>query len=134
MAFIYIDSCIIIYMIEGELSRRREIAEYLMDSGSIRHRIGFSDLSRLECLVHPLRERNDRLQSAYEFFFNGSYCRKIPLNSEVFEIATLLRARNHIKTPDAIHMAAALTGGCDIFLTNDLRLSRLDVDISVQIP
>ena len=49
MAFIYADSCIIIYLIEGDFKRRERIAEYLQHSESAPNRIGFSDLTRMEC-------------------------------------------------------------------------------------
>ncbi len=48
MAFIYADSCIIIYLTEGDLGRRMRIKKYLLDSESGQNRIGFSDLSRLD--------------------------------------------------------------------------------------
>ncbi len=34
----------------------------------------------------------------------------------------MLRARNGIQTPDALHLAAAIEGGCQEFWTNDKRL------------
>jgi predicted nucleic acid-binding protein len=43
-----------------------------------------------------------------------------------------LRARHAFRTPDAIHVAAALAGNCAIFLTNDYRLNRA-VGITVQV-
>jgi len=48
----------------------------------------------------------------------------IPLSRAVMDQATLLRARYGFKTPDAIHLAAAIVGGCDLLLTNDHRLDR----------
>ncbi|CAK8725555.1 hypothetical protein KKHLCK_17015 [Candidatus Electrothrix laxa] len=75
-----------------------------------------------------------QLRSAYEDFFSGPCSDYIPLSSEVFEKATELRAEYSVKTPDAIHLAAALVSRCDIFLTNDLRLNRVDVGISVEVP
>ncbi|MCI5218746.1 MAG: PIN domain-containing protein [Candidatus Electrothrix sp. LOE2] len=55
-------------------------------------------------------------------------------SSEVFDKATELRAQYSLKTPDAIHLAAALVSGCDVFLTNDLRLNRVSVKISIEVP
>lgn len=48
----------------------------------------------------------------------------LALNAAVFEKATDLRARLNIRTPDALHLAAAIVGGCDVFLTNDEKLKR----------
>ncbi len=134
MAFPGYPGIAVIYLIEGDFSRRERIAEYLLRSESAPNRIGFSDLTRMECLIHPVRERNVQLRSAYEEFFSGPCSDYIPLSSEVFEKATELRAEYSVKTPDAIHLAAALVSRCDIFLTNDLRLNRVDVGISVEVP
>ncbi len=43
-----------------------------------------------------------------------------------------MRADLGFKTPDALHLAAAIEGGCDRFLTNDARLSRC-TDIAVEV-
>jgi predicted nucleic acid-binding protein len=44
------------------------------------------------------------------------------LTDEVFLLAAQLRAASRaLKTPDAIHLAAAIHHGCDEFWTNDER-------------
>jgi predicted nucleic acid-binding protein len=45
--------------------------------------------------------------------------------------ATKIRADHGFRTPDAIHLAAAVISNCDAFLTNDLRLERFP-DIVIQ--
>ncbi len=42
----------------------------------------------------------------------------------VFDLATELRAQHGLKTPDALHLAAALRAGCDEFWTNDEHLAK----------
>jgi predicted nucleic acid-binding protein len=49
----------------------------------------------------------------------------IQLKVEIAEIAAELRGRHHLRTPDALQIAAALHSGCQAFLTNDQELSRL---------
>ena len=39
--------------------------------------------------------------------------------------ATEFRARHGVKTSDAIHLAAAVASGCDVFLANDRRLAHV---------
>jgi predicted nucleic acid-binding protein len=39
-------------------------------------------------------------------------------------LATDLRAQYRLKTPDALHLAAAITAGCDEFWTNEHRLEQ----------
>ena len=46
----------------------------------------------------------------------------IDLNRLVFELATRLRAESQLKTPDALHLAAAIFAGCREFWTNDKQL------------
>jgi predicted nucleic acid-binding protein len=45
--------------------------------------------------------------------------------------AAEIRAQYGFKTPDAIHLAAAVVSGGDAFLTNDHRLDRF-ADIAVE--
>jgi predicted nucleic acid-binding protein len=45
---------------------------------------------------------------------------------------TYIRAHYGFKTPDAIHLAAAVVAGCEVFLTNDHRLDRFS-DLTVEI-
>ena len=41
-----------------------------------------------------------------------------------FDMATELRARYGLKTPDALHLAAAIASDCEELWTNDQRLVR----------
>ncbi len=82
-----------------------------------------SDLTRLECYVKPLRDRDAELIRDYEEFFMV-VDETVPLSREVVDEATQIRAFYGFKTPDALHLAAALVAGCDAFYTNDHRLDR----------
>jgi predicted nucleic acid-binding protein len=50
----------------------------------------------------------------------------LPVDRETAEIGAVLRAKHRLRTPDALQVAAALNAGCEVFLTNDKRLQRLD--------
>lgn len=56
----------------------------------------------------------------------------LPVTTAVFDRAAELRAHHNIRTPDAIHLAAALIHGCDEFWTNDDRLSAAAGDVRVR--
>jgi predicted nucleic acid-binding protein len=56
----------------------------------------------------------------FDHFFAA--CEMIALNRVVFEQATRLRARNQLKTSDALHLAAAIHAGYDELWTNDQQL------------
>lgn len=82
-----------------------------------------SELTLHECLVKPFADGNRRLAKKYDDFFNpelGFECTELtrPLLIE----AARLRATLKLKTPDSIHVAAALAMSCTHFLTNDHRL------------
>ncbi len=94
-----------------------------------------SDLTRLECRVKPLREGNADLLKDYDDFFAYAVAEIVALSREVLDRATEIRARYGFKTPDAVHLAAAVVASCDVFLTNDHRLDRFpDIPIEVVQP
>ena len=94
-----------------------------MDLPSVPERfdLAVSDLVLLECLVQPLATGNVGAETNVRRFLER--CLSFPLTSAVFERAAHLRAQHRLKTPDAIHLAAALEYGCDEFWTNDRRLA-----------
>ncbi len=49
----------------------------------------------------------------------------VELTTAVFNLATELRASHRLRTPDALHLAAALSAGCSEFWTNDTRLAAM---------
>jgi len=91
-----------------------------------------SDLTRMECRVKPLREGNADLLKDYDDYFEGAVAEIVTLSREVMDRATQIRAQYGFKTPDAIHLAAAVVSGCDVFLTNDYRLDRF-TNIAIEV-
>jgi predicted nucleic acid-binding protein len=49
--------------------------------------------------------------------------RLVVITTAVFDRATLIRAAYNFKLGDSLHLAAAVEGRCDRYLTNDNRLS-----------
>ncbi len=118
---IYLDAAAVIYAVEG-------IAPY---AARVDARIGapdvvqvVSDLTRLECRVQPIRDGNTKLLRAFDNYFTHVAGEIVLLSRDVVDRATIIRARYGFKTPDALHLAAAVISTCDIFLTNDRRLAR----------
>jgi predicted nucleic acid-binding protein len=91
-----------------------------------------SDLTWLECRVQPIRQNNAALLVDFERFLTAPTVVRLPLPTRVFERATLIRARYNYKLADALHLAAAVEGGCGRFLTNDARLSTFP-DLAVEV-
>ncbi|MCX6979324.1 MAG: PIN domain-containing protein [Verrucomicrobia bacterium] len=91
-----------------------------------------SVLTRMECRVQPLREGNAELLADYDAFFGSLDGGLLDMNAALFEKATELRARLNLGTPDALHLATAISSACDVFLTNDRALTRC-TEIRVQV-
>lgn len=76
----------------------------------------------------PRQKADDNLLGLFDLFFISHDAESIPLTRKVFDLATELRAGYRLKTPDAIHLAAAIDGECTEFWTNDGRLSKAGGD------
>ena len=118
---IYLDSAPVIYVVE----QHAPYAEYLDTRLSIlEDTLVASELTRLECRILPLREGNHRVLQDFDDYFAARVLELAPLTREVMDMATLIRAQYGFATPDAIHLGAAIAADCDVFLTNDNRLTR----------
>jgi len=119
---IYLDSCIIIYIVEKHPVYSSRIEKLLNSLPLTDYR--YSPLTRLECLVMPFRTKDFRLKNLYESFFNAqTICLIPPL---VFDQVVKLRADfTALKTPDALHLATAVSHNCGEFWTNDNRLDKI---------
>jgi predicted nucleic acid-binding protein len=126
---VYLDSAPIIYLVEDVVPYASELEGQLSVLGTVQV---CSDLTRLECRVKPIRDGEPALLAAFDRYFADVIAEVVPLVPQVIDQATLLRARYAVSTPDALHLAAAIFSGCDLFLTNDHRLARC-AEIPVQI-
>ena len=85
-----------------------------------------STLTLLEILVKPKKENNLLLTERYKLLFETFPNLQVkPLNENVADIASTLRANYNINTPDAIQVATSLEAKADIFITNDKTLKKI---------
>ena len=84
-----------------------------------------SELTVLETLVKPIREGDAFLERLFMGLFNAIEVRLIPATRPLWEEAARLRATTNLRTPDALHAAAALREGCALFVTNDTAFRRV---------
>ncbi|RJP27758.1 MAG: PIN domain-containing protein [Candidatus Omnitrophota bacterium] len=123
MPKIYLDSCVIVYLIQGLPEIQMPLLESLVYKKDPTREICISDLTRLECRVGPMQQNDDELLAQYDSFFSAPEIHMLPLDRQVFDRATSLRAASRLRTPDALHLAASIVWKCDEFWTNDKRLS-----------
>jgi predicted nucleic acid-binding protein len=124
MRRVYFDACVAIYYVERspEYFSRIEAALFAAAGEPVEPVV--SDLTRLECRVFPLRAGDQSLLGRYDAFFGLGEVGRADIDRSVFDLATELRAAHNLKTPDALHLAAAIRAGCDEFWTNDRRLEQ----------
>ncbi len=126
---IYLDSCILIYRLDGPAEFADPIVAAIRAVGGAAFCV--SNLVRLECLVGPIRQNDADKRTAFEAHFRKMT--RLKLTRSVFDLAAELRAYYRLKTPDAIHAATAITHGCDEFWTNDRRLAAIEERIKTRV-
>ena len=127
---LYLDTAPVIYVVEQVPDFSEKILRCIQKPDI---ELVVSDLTWMECRVKPLTENKETLLADYDKFFSQSVIEIVELSRRVLERAAHIRSQYNIKTPDAIHLGAAIISKCDIFLTNDRRLERFkDTRITVQ--
>jgi predicted nucleic acid-binding protein len=126
VALLGLDTAPLIYLIEDHPRYAplvNEVAER-MASGQIV--AVTSVVSLAEVMVQPFARGDRYLQQRFRsLLLNSDEVRTIPVDASMAERAAELRARYRIKLPDAIQVAAAISEGCEVFLTNDRRLAQV---------
>ena len=120
---IYLYSCVPIYRIEQREPWATQVNDRLAvleSSGAV---MVVSELTRLECRVRPIALGRADMLSDYDHFFEQPMLDWQVFDRPVFDRATRLRAAHRLKTPDALHLAAAIEARCTQFWTNDKRLA-----------
>jgi predicted nucleic acid-binding protein len=129
---VYCDSTIPIYLLDtvGPFNVRAAARTAAMRAaGDV---AAFSDLTRLECRLKPIRLGATKALADFDAFFLRPDVRFIPITTAAFDRATQIRAAHTFKLGHSLNLAAATESHCDRFLTNDARLSAF-TDIPVEV-
>jgi len=80
-----------------------------------------------EFLVFPYRNEDNAAVKSFWTFINEGNINVLEIDVNIAVEAAKIRAEyRHIKTADALQLAAAICGGCDLFLTNDRQLKQFN--------
>lgn len=123
-----LDANALIYLIEGAKPLRKRVRDELqrLAANDASLLLAMSALSRLECRVGPMRAEDSQLLADYDAFFARPDLILVPLSTAVVDLATAIRARHGLKTPDALQAACCLQLGDEhLFLTGDKSFRRV---------
>ena len=123
---IYLDSCLMIYLVEQHARWGDTIARLVEQEATFDFAI--SALVKCECLVGPLKSGNALLRQDYLDVFSEFVLLDMP--ESVYLRAAELRAGFGLKLPDALHLVCAQHHRCEELWTNDDRLTRLSAGIA----
>lgn len=118
MGLIYLDACLVIYLVEQDVVWGKRLAEAIAGAANVHYAI--SPLVKMECLIGPVRHGDLVRERAFNRLFETVVLLNMP--DEVYLQAAQLRGRFGLKTPDALHLACAQHHHCDALWTNDERL------------
>ena len=126
-ASVLLDTSVFIYYLE-EVEPYCFLAEEIFNDiidGNIR---GFlSAISITEFLTKPLTDGNLTDVERFKWFLSSLSIQVLTVTFEIAERAGKLRSQYpSVRTPDALIAATALENGCDVFVTNDKDLKKLE--------
>jgi predicted nucleic acid-binding protein len=123
---LYIEAAPLIYYVEANpvyVDRMEEVISLIED---IPVRAVSSVITLTEVLNQPVRLGRVDLEQQYKaILFSSPMFQLFPVSLTIADSAARLRARYNLRTPDALHIATAISAGCQAFLTNDNTLKRV---------
>ena len=122
---VYADTSPIIYTVEKHIDYLALLRPLWVAMDKEQIEVFSSELTLLETLVGPLKSGNNILAKNYDDFLTTTKIQLLPISAKILREAASLRATTNLKTPDAIHAAAAMNAGCVQFITNDANFRRI---------
>jgi len=127
---VYRDTNIVIYAVEQNPVFGSKARSRLATARVAGDTLMISDLTRMECLVDPLKSGDSTVEADFHTFFG--VMNVVAITAAVCDRAAHVRASYNFKPMDALQLAAATEHGADVFLTADARLNSF-TDLTVEI-
>jgi predicted nucleic acid-binding protein len=124
MSRIFFDTNLFIYLLEDSGARGSKVSGILERISGRRDELLTSTLTLAEVLVKPLSVGDIVWADRYEKFLNTPGVSLLAFDRASARIYAQLRQDKTLKPPDAIQLSCAANAKCDLFITNDERLSR----------
>ena len=127
MSRIFWDSNLFIYLFEGKGAMYDRVAHLREKMRTRGDQLLTSALTLGEILVKPIRINDPDLVQGFEAAITRTAL-VVPFDVDAAMIFARLRAARNISAPDAIQLACAAAAGTDLFVTNDERLQKQQVE------
>jgi len=124
----FLDSSALIYLLEGQEPFRSAVHRHLADLAERYPNLGLSisRLAWLEARVGPMKSEASGLLRTCDDLFARPDLIWVELTRDVVELATAIRVRHGLRTPDALQAASGLQLGDEhCFLTGDKAFKRV---------
>ena len=126
-----IDTMVFIYHLEDHPAYSHITGRLFDEVEEGKYRALTSFITLLEILVKPKQENQLKAVADYrDLLLSFPHLKFFPVDQHVSEIASTVRAKYSVKTPDAIQVATAIARGADLFITNDEQLKKIkEIDV-----
>jgi predicted nucleic acid-binding protein len=124
MSRIFFDTNLFIYLLEDSGERASKVSGILERISGRRDELLTSTLTLAEVLVKPLSIGDIVWADRYEKLLNTPGVSLLAFDRASARIYAQLRQDKTLKPSDAIQLSCAANAKCDLFITNDERLSR----------
>ena len=125
---VFFDASALIYLVEGAEPFASRVRSALVHLTKEHPKMGaaVSRLSWLECRVRPARNNELATLAKFDAFFARPDLVWVELGKNVVELATAIRVRYGLRTPDALQAASCLQlGSVHLFLTGDITFKKV---------
>ncbi len=125
---IFLDASALIYLLESEEPFRSRVHDRLstLAEQHAQMRLAISRLTCLEARVGPMKRNETNVLRTYDAFFARPDLIWVELGRDVVELATVIRVRHGLRTPDALQAACCLQlGEGHRFMTGDAAFQRV---------
>jgi predicted nucleic acid-binding protein len=124
---VFWDTNLFIYLFEGSGAMSQRVVQLRERMRQRGDQLLTSALTLGEVLVKPIRSGQPDLVRAYEEAITQTTL-VVPFDAKAARIFARLRSTRTVSAPDAIELACASVAGTDVFITNDERLQRNQVE------
>lgn len=124
---IFFDTNLLIYLMEGEGEFAARTSLLVSRMKERRDELVTSTLTIGEILVKPMTIGDEAFIKRYMNLLDTPGIVVVPFDRAVAPLFARIRVDRTIKPPDAIQLACAAHAKCDLFVTNDDRLSKKNI-------